>query len=96
MSLYKPGDRVVVRTDLKDNYAGEYRMLDDSDEWNTVTSEMNRLAGKVVTIRKCSRQYDIEEDGGRYSWTDEMFAGLESQLYDNGPIEIGDLESLFS
>ena len=95
MSLYKLGDRVVVRTDLVEDFAGEYRMLDDPDEWNTVTSEMNRFAGEVVTIRKCCRQYEIEEDGGRYSWTDEMFAGLESQLYDSGPIEIGDLESFF-
>ena len=95
MSLYKLGDRVVVRTDLVEDFAGEYRMLDDPYEWNTVTSEMNRFAGEVVTIRKCCRQYEIEEDGGRYSWTDEMFAGLESQLYDSGPIEIGDLESFF-
>lgn len=97
MTLYEPGDRVVVREDLNDDGITEYHMFHNPDEWNTVVSEMYDYAGKTVTINKIiAGQYRIVEDKGFYGWVDEMFAGLESELYGGDPIEIENLESLFS
>lgn len=64
---YKVGDRVRVRSDLKE--------IDDYRVYGIGTnSEMVRMAGKVVTISHVgSSSYRIEEYG--YLWTDEMFEG---------------------
>lgn len=76
---YKIGDKVVVREDLRRNR--EYSMESDIDNSNTVTDEMMKLRGKVVTVTDVSEngQYVINNQEGRFSflWTDEMFEGVK-------------------
>ena len=78
---YKIGDKVVVREDLRRNR--EYFMESGIDNSNTVTDEMMKLRGKVVTITDITNtsgngQYVINNQEGRFSflWTDEMFKGV--------------------
>ena len=66
--MYKVGDKVRVRSDLK--YGGFYgdRLF---------IGEMKYFIGKYVTIKEVcenSRAYKIEETC--FEWTDEMFEGL--------------------
>lgn len=72
---YKIGEAVRVRKDL--SYDRRYYMQSGPDHHkstNIVTLEMNRLAGEIVHILKYyGGQYEIKEDKGRFSWTDEMF-----------------------
>lgn len=75
MSLYAVGDRVVVRNDLK---RGQRYYMDDSCIRDTVVPEMERFAGETVTISYVGHKYSIAECG--WSWTDEMFAGLEVDM----------------
>lgn len=64
---YKVGDRVRVRSDLKET--DDYRVYGIG-----TNSEMVRMAGKVVTISHVgSSSYKIEGYG--YFWTDKMFEG---------------------
>lgn len=65
---YKVGDKVRIRSDLKE--------IDDYRVYGIGTnSEMVGMAGKVVTISHVgSSSYRIEEYG--YLWTDKMFEGL--------------------
>lgn len=68
---YKVGDKVRVRKDLQVRYyAGK-----------VASYSMTEYAGDEVTIRthsrdSCGKYYTIEEDGGRYAWTEIMFEGL--------------------
>lgn len=68
---YKVGDKVRVRKDLQvRDYAGK-----------VASYSMTEYAGDEVTIRtrsrdSCGKYYTIEEDGGRYAWTEIMFEGL--------------------
>jgi hypothetical protein len=68
---YKVGDKVRVREDLKLN--GWYKM-ENGKYKDTFVGKMERLRGKVVTIKSAKDKYRIEESD--YNWTDEMFAGL--------------------
>lgn len=76
---YKVGDAVKVRDDLE--CGGGYYMrsgpgIDTTN--NSVVPEMKIFKGKVVHIRDSSAgQYKIEEMSICY-WTDDMFAGLET------------------
>lgn len=66
---YLPGDKVLVRPDLK---PGRYYSMADGSNSNIAVGGMINFAGKVVTISYLSdRQYRIKE----YTcfWTDEMF-----------------------
>lgn len=78
---YKVGDRVRVRNDLKD---GEIYGCYDFSEG------MEKHKGKNVTISFAEDGcYDIEEDGGKYTWTDKMFEGLvEDELTAEEAIKI--------
>lgn len=71
--LYRPGDRVIVRPDLKRNT--RYYMLNGSETFNAAVDDMFLLAGKIVTISDIwlNGQYHVE--GSTWSWTDEMFLG---------------------
>lgn len=81
---YRPGDRVVVRSDIVE---GAFYYMDDNIESNTVIDEMLPFRGKVVTIRQCNAgQYIIE--GSSWRWTDEMFEGLEDE--NTSPVDVGD------
>lgn len=73
---YKVGDKVIVRKDLvvDDEYG-----IDLEGAQCYFVHEMAKYRGKPVTIRRsdCSNnlRYGIEEDGGVWSWTDDMFVG---------------------
>ena len=70
MTKYKPGDRVVVRSDLERR---KYYMEHDKSVSNSAVGSMLRFSGKIVTIRHIVYgKYVIEELPGFY-WTDEMF-----------------------
>lgn len=86
MAKYKVGDRVVVREDL---HYGRYNMI-STGGYNTAIDEMLCMAGRVVTIVSDefanSSGYRIKEFS--CGWTDEMFAGLESEVLTNStPVE---------
>ena len=68
---YKIGDRVKVRSDLE---LYKTYSMENNPFTNTVTADMLKWQGKVVTIRHVGDQYALEEIG--YSWTDDMFEGL--------------------
>ena len=90
--LYKVGDRVVIRENL-DGYKDErYCMLRknvfggvkrDTNESNTITDGMYALRGKVFQITSIrDGQYVLEgANVGSCRWTDEMFAGLEEDIF---------------
>lgn len=70
---FKLGDKVMVVSDLTEDK--DYSMLDGSS-LDSVTGDMLRFASKTVTITLSannSSEYGIEEDGGVWCWTDEMF-----------------------
>ena len=79
---YKVGDKVRVRKDLQvHDYAGK-----------VASYSMTEYAGDEVTIRtrsgdSCGKYYTIEEDGGRYAWTETMFEDKEKPN-DNDSIRI--------
>ena len=81
MALYNVGDRVVVRDDLVLN---EYYWMLNGDPKRDILSDsfvkgMDKFLGQVVTIRSFNGKYQIKE----YScnWTDEMFFGLEEDVF---------------
>lgn len=77
MARYKVGDKVR----LIDNFVQyrDYFMRDKNNEpkdfitvkWSL--QDRMRLAGKVVTITQVGVYYQIEEDGTRKNWSDDMF-----------------------
>lgn len=77
---HKVGDKVRIREDLKENvYYGEYFAV----------SEAIRFGGKTVTISDIDMSkfsYEIEEDGGKFYWTDEMFDLAAKDLIQPGSV----------
>ena len=72
--MYNPGERVIVRRDLKYK---QYNSKLDARVSNTAVADMVSMAGLVVTIKTCENgQYRIEENE-RWRWVDSMFEGLE-------------------
>lgn len=84
---YKVGDKVRIKSldwyeANKDN-DGDISLIDS--QYNFIR-EMANFCGMVVTVvNTCgaSGYYDIEEDGGRYYWTDEMIECLVEPASDN-------------
>ena len=72
---YKIGDKVRVRDDLR---LEEVYKMDNGTDYDSVVFEMLKLKGKEATILTYtdSNKYLISEDGGCWTWTDEMFSGL--------------------
>ena len=75
---YKIGKAVRVRADLKVDTRYYMKSGYDPDlypaDYNLATQEMVDRAGEIVHILKYyGGQYEIKEDKGRFSWTDEMF-----------------------
>ena len=79
MAKYKVGDKVRVRSDLKEDT--RYYM-EKSDIGNIVNRQMLDLAGATVTIQNITSRgkYHIEES--IWTWTDEMFEGLADETTD--------------
>ena len=66
---YKVGDIVTVRSDLEvhERYGCEF-----------FAPRMVKFKGKKVTIDRIAYcNYEIEEDGREFYWTDEMFEKVE-------------------
>lgn len=77
---YKVGDRVRIREDLQPNveYEGYYFVPDMGD-----------FKGEIATVIKvCGDGYRINEDGGDWKWTDEMFEPVEFTKKDLKPGDI--------
>lgn len=76
MSKYNVGDRVLVRDDLR---VGKRYGSDHID----FVSEMKKYLGTVMTIISnigfLDDSYECAEDYNRYTWSEEMFAGLADE-----------------
>lgn len=77
---YKIGDKVKIREDIEtwDKYGHE-----------SVTPAMAKFAGKFVTISErydTFKVYNINDDGGIWAWTDEMFE--DAQKFKVGDIVV--------
>lgn len=71
MPKYKKGDKVRVKSTLKEN---THYFMENKESPDITVNEMVALAGTIVTIIKASNTgYYIEEDYEQYYWTDEMF-----------------------
>lgn len=69
---YKPGDKVVVRDDLR---LGVRYYSKDGGAYSVATPTMIRMRGKVATIKEITyHRYFIYESG--FYWTDDMFDGI--------------------
>ena len=83
MAEYNVGDRILVRDDLQidDIEHGIYYMFSDThrEDGNYgyyFVSGMAKYMGEYVTINKVLGSEDgyfIDQDGGEFVWTDEMF-----------------------
>ena len=73
--MYKVGDRVRVKSDLK---AGCYY------DYMPFFNEMKKFSGKVVEITYVSsvhsNRFFIKEDGERYIWVAEMFESIYNPM----------------
>lgn len=83
---YKPGDRVVVINEIREN--GDYYMRSGSQRplanvicVNESTIRARKaLEGTVVTILEyCRNRYIIKETNQKILWTDDMFVGLANE-----------------
>lgn len=81
MSLYQPGDTVLVRSDLS-----EYTTYDTDSKLRHVGAipSMVPFAGSFVTIKYAATDsddgcYKIEEDGGNWWWCDGMFVPVKAK-----------------
>lgn len=77
---YNVGDKVRVR--LWNDMAHEFGMDEDGDiiisDCECFVREMKHYCGEIVTIEfKRPYGYHIKEDGGNWTWTDEMFEPIE-------------------
>lgn len=71
---YKAGDRVRVREwdDMAQEFGAGTRDLIDCKF--SFVSSMKKYCGDIVTIKKeISGGYKIEEDEGKWNWSDDMF-----------------------
>lgn len=83
---YKPGDRVVVINEIREN--GDYYMRSWSQfpltnviyvSESTIRAR-KALEGTVVTILEyCRNRYIIKETNQKILWTDDMFVGLANE-----------------
>lgn len=94
MARYQVGDRVVVRSDLRQRVQYYMDPVDNDSYWvkNDVTPSMMAFGGKTVEIVDFSGQYQIA--GSHLWWTDEMFEGLESEIMGQQDVQEGSLLEL--
>ena len=74
---FKVGDKVEVRSDLDVNL--RYNNV------NVSSDMVYEFAGSIVTIDKVlgTTRYGIEEDRGIWTWTTDMFVGIQAAIPDN-------------
>ncbi len=80
--MYKPGDKVVVRSDLSSGTY--YHMTSGETIGCSVRPGLRRVdqfKGKIVTIDRRNTRgagYRVLEDSFGYTWADEMFEPVSS------------------
>ena len=78
---YKVGDRIRVRGDLREKVYSPFGF----------TKQMAAMAGSIVTIAEAEEgkpdRYILEEDGGRFWWSEQMFEPVE-QFYRGGIVPV--------
>lgn len=92
--MLKPGDKVTVRDDLKDD--GTRYFMNDSDVYDIAVNEMLDFCGMTVEIVEiCADKYLIQEDNRMCCWTDEMFIlpFLEENLKPANTVNVEDFLS---
>ena len=74
---FKVGDKVKVRSDLDVNL--RYNNV------NVSSDMVYEFAGSIVTIDKVlgTTRYGIEEDKGLWTWTTDMFVGIQKPILDD-------------
>jgi hypothetical protein len=73
MAKYKVGDKVRVKANIKNDQ--RFRMDGDKSSGCRVNTEMEKKAGKVVTISYASESH-YRVNGNNWYWTDGMFEGI--------------------
>ena len=89
---YQPGDVVRIRSDLSRDTDYFNECSGRNDGGCDVVDDMIDQGGQFRTIR-CIHdyengifRYELLEDEGHWSWTDEMFVGFSSPDEDDGDI----------
>lgn len=84
---YKPGDRVVVINEIRENEkyymrsGSEYPLVNAICVNESTIRARKALEGTVVTILECCRnRYVIKETDRKFLWTDDMFVGLANSI----------------
>lgn len=75
---YKVGDKVIVKS--LDWYNQNKDAYGNVNVPCTFVRDMCRFCGKVVTIRSVGFSSYYIEESHSYSWSDEMFEGLEEEM----------------
>ena len=81
---YKVGDKVRVKkyNDLSYEYGLDYFGFINTPRYN-LNHDMEKYCGEVITIKEIfSFGYKINEDNGRWIWTDEMLANNDIDIQD--------------
>lgn len=80
--LYKPGDTVVISSDLKE---GDYPVLygEGKGKWLYCNAEMEQQAGKTFKIRRIETERGkytyYRLDGASWLWTESMFESTNNE-----------------
>lgn len=77
---YRVGDKVIVKSlawyNENKNECGDVKVP------CCFVREMSKYCGKVVTISRVNySSYSIDDDGGRFSWSDQMFEVLAEDTH---------------
>lgn len=79
--LYKPGDVVVISSDLKE---GDYPVLYGANKGSTLycNTEMEQQAGKTFKIKRVEKQGGEDTyyrlNGASWLWTESMFESAKN------------------
>lgn len=84
--LYKPGDTVIIRSDLQ---LGATYYSADGNSCDNVVDDMIELAGKTVEIKSTTTHGKYRLSGNDYNWVDGMFADL---IGDDNQLEVDDAD----
>jgi hypothetical protein len=83
---YKPGDRVVVINEIRENEdyymrsGSQFPLANVTCVSESTIRARKALEGTVVTILEyCRNRYVIKETDRKFLWTDDMFVGLANE-----------------